>query len=366
MAAKGSKKYGLILNNKVSSSKRVIKNTNVLGDESDNEDDQKRVVNASILQESFKKHQRKQVQLELDRAKAEDPTVFEYDSIYDELENKKVARNPAVITDRKPKYIASLMKSAELRKREYERMTERKIQKEREAEGDKFQDKEAFVTAHYKEKMLELAKEEERIKQQDRIDELNDVKKQSDLSGFYRHLLNNTLAKEETSVSRNTIKSKAEDKDAIDNQQHTNQSRDSSSSKPRNTDDKQRYRSKAGDNSGDDDATEYSDHSKYIDRQDNDHMPNKVNDMKRNIDDIGEAESSRSKFSKQDKSSEVVQEEANNKKNDTIATEVSSETKQTVFDRRNVTDTVSAARERYLARKKAKDSVKAIFDDDTK
>ena len=42
-----------------------------------------------------------QVQLELDRARAEDPTVFEYDSVYDELENRKIARKSAVIDDKK-------------------------------------------------------------------------------------------------------------------------------------------------------------------------------------------------------------------------------------------------------------------------
>ena len=35
-----------------------------------------------------------------------------------------------------PKYIASLMKAAEQRKKEHERRTERKVQKAREAEGE--------------------------------------------------------------------------------------------------------------------------------------------------------------------------------------------------------------------------------------
>ena len=41
------------------------------------------------------------------------------------------------------------MKSAAMRKREQERRLERKIQKEREAEGDEYEDKEAFVTSSY-------------------------------------------------------------------------------------------------------------------------------------------------------------------------------------------------------------------------
>ena len=48
-----------------------------------------------------------------------------------------------------PKYIASLLKSAAMRKREQERRVERSVQREREKEGDKFADKESFVTAAY-------------------------------------------------------------------------------------------------------------------------------------------------------------------------------------------------------------------------
>ena len=43
-----------------------------------------------------------------------------------------------------------------------ERRTERKVQKEREAEGDEFADKEQFVTSAYKNKLKEREEEEEK------------------------------------------------------------------------------------------------------------------------------------------------------------------------------------------------------------
>jgi coiled-coil domain-containing protein 55 len=66
-----------------------------------------------------------------------------------------------------PKYMQQLLKSAELRKKELERRTQKKVQKEREAEGDEFQDKEAFVTTAYKNKLQEMkeAEEKERLEQ---------------------------------------------------------------------------------------------------------------------------------------------------------------------------------------------------------
>lgn len=50
--------------------------------------------------------------------------------------------------------------ASEKRKKEEERRLERKIQKERETEGDEFADKEVFVTSAYKKKMQEREAEE--------------------------------------------------------------------------------------------------------------------------------------------------------------------------------------------------------------
>lgn len=109
----------------------------------------------------------------------------------------------------------------EERKKEQERRDERKIQKEREAEGEQFADKEAFVTSAYRQKLKERQEELEREKREAALEGeglkyfallwvLNctssifinsfsaalDVKKQKDLSGFYRHLLNQTVGEE--------------------------------------------------------------------------------------------------------------------------------------------------------------------------
>lgn len=73
---------------------------------------------------------------------------------------------PLCVCDFQPKYISGLLKMAEVRKREEERRIERKVQKEREEEGNQFADKEAFVTAAYKKKMLEQQALEEKERQE--------------------------------------------------------------------------------------------------------------------------------------------------------------------------------------------------------
>ena len=56
------------------------------------------------------------------------------------------------------------MKAAALRQLEYERREDRKVQSEREKEGDLFKDKESFVTEAYRKRMEErqILDEEER------------------------------------------------------------------------------------------------------------------------------------------------------------------------------------------------------------
>jgi coiled-coil domain-containing protein 55 len=77
--------------------------------------------------------------------------------------------NLCAFQDKKPRYIENLMKHAEIRNRERERRLERQVQKEREAEGNEFADKESFVTSAYRKKMEEMQKQEEEELRQDQV-----------------------------------------------------------------------------------------------------------------------------------------------------------------------------------------------------
>nr|KAG5700393.1 hypothetical protein BaRGS_029645 [Batillaria attramentaria] len=121
-------------------------------------------VNQSAKKEAARSKLKKQTQLDIDKALQEDPSVYEYDNIYDDIQAKKITTDTkeAHKVDKKPKYITGLLKMAEVRKREEERRIERKVQREREEEGNKFEDKEAFVTSAYKKKMQEQQEAEEK------------------------------------------------------------------------------------------------------------------------------------------------------------------------------------------------------------
>lgn len=121
---------------------------------------------------------------------SDDPNMYEYDSIFDSM---KAASNPrtnqAFLSDpssRKPKYMSSLLAAAEVRKRDQLRAKERMLQKERETEGDEFEDKEKFVTEAYKAQQEELRRAEEEERKREETDRKNG---KGGLSGMYRAML---------------------------------------------------------------------------------------------------------------------------------------------------------------------------------
>ncbi|XP_061875717.1 nuclear speckle splicing regulatory protein 1-like isoform X2 [Colius striatus] len=192
----GKGRYGLIMPKKLPQKNLVSTKLSVFADDSDDEPS----VGESLQKEALKKQAMKQTKLEIQKALEEDATVYEYDSIYDEMQQQKKESNARILSgkdDKKPRYIQNLLKAAEIRKKEQEKRMERKIQKEREMEGGEFDHKEAFVTSAYKKKLQERAEEEEREKREAALEAYLDVTKQKDLSGFYRHLLNQTVGEEE-------------------------------------------------------------------------------------------------------------------------------------------------------------------------
>nr|XP_057944296.1 nuclear speckle splicing regulatory protein 1 isoform X1 [Doryrhamphus excisus] len=212
MAVPG-KQYGLILPQK----KGLIKTTGlkkhcVFGDDSEDETS----VGESLQKEAAKKKTMRQTQLEMKKALEQDSTVYDYDAVYDDIQQQRLDNSRKVLSEaeKKPKYIHQLMKAVENRKKEQERREERKIQKEREAEGEQFADKEAYVTSAYKLKLQEQKEEEERERREAAIEAALDVRKQRDLSGFYRHLLNQTIG-EEAIPDRSASKSQSSEDQKI-------------------------------------------------------------------------------------------------------------------------------------------------------
>lgn len=118
-----------------------------------------------------------------------DPSIYSYDAVYDSL-HAKPAKSTTEKASEGPRYMGSLLRSAEVRKRDQLRARDRMLAKEREAEGDEFADKEKFVTSAYKTQQEELRKIEEEEAQREKEEEERRKKNgESGMVGFYRDML---------------------------------------------------------------------------------------------------------------------------------------------------------------------------------
>ncbi|KAF8910958.1 coiled-coil domain-containing protein 55-domain containing protein [Gymnopilus junonius] len=145
----------------------------------------------------------KAMQKRMAAEKMVDETVYEYDEVWDKMQEAKQRLQAAKEADaavRKPKYIQGLLSSAATRKLDHLRAEEKMMQREREAEGDLYQDKESFVTQAYKEQMEEVRRAEEEEKRREEA-----RKKQggssTGLTHFYRQLLEESAQKHEATVA---------------------------------------------------------------------------------------------------------------------------------------------------------------------
>nr|XP_023023161.1 nuclear speckle splicing regulatory protein 1 [Leptinotarsa decemlineata] len=201
-----AKQYGLIIPNKGHKIGQITARPSIFVDSDSDTPDIKPTGSSKTL--------KKQDKINQEKAVTEDPTVYQYDEIFDEMDQKrkqsKLARKDL---DRKPKYINKLLVTAEKRKRENERRIERQVQKEREEEGDMFKDKESFITSAYKKKLEEMRELEEQEKREEYLEGIGDVRKQGNLDGFYRHLYDQKLnyeEKEEKPIIKEEIKEEPE------------------------------------------------------------------------------------------------------------------------------------------------------------
>ncbi|KAL0436261.1 UNVERIFIED_CONTAM: hypothetical protein Sradi_0334000 [Sesamum radiatum] len=186
---KGMKKYGLQLRVQPQQKKQPAKPPipTPLGFNDDDDDN----VERDIMRQAYKNKTHKDIEEQHKKALEEDPSVFDYDGVYDKMKEKQVRPIQQDRQDRKPRYIQALMDKAKQREREHEVIYERKLAKERSQDEHLYADKDKFVTSAYKKKLAEQAKwlEEERLR--DMREEKEDVTKKTDLSDFYFNLAKN-------------------------------------------------------------------------------------------------------------------------------------------------------------------------------
>ncbi|KAK2466890.1 hypothetical protein APHAL10511_001148 [Amanita phalloides] len=139
----------------------------------------------------------------MEAEKMVDPSVYEYDEVYDRMQQVKQRQKEVKEQDakeRKPKYIQGLLSAAATRRLDHLRAEEKMMQHEREAEGDMYQDKEIFVTQAYKDQMEEVRRAEEEEKRRDEQQKKKDGPS-TGLAFFYRKMLEESEENHEATVA---------------------------------------------------------------------------------------------------------------------------------------------------------------------
>jgi coiled-coil domain-containing protein 55 len=130
-------------------------------------------------------------------AETADPNIYAYDDVYDSLHAP--AKKASIESKTEPKYMTNLLNSAKTRDRDRLRAKEKLLQKEREAEGDEFADKEKFVTDAYKKQQEEIRKIEEEEAKREMEDE-EKRRKGGGMTGFYKKMLKEDERRHEEAV----------------------------------------------------------------------------------------------------------------------------------------------------------------------
>lgn len=118
-----------------------------------------------------------------------DPSIYDYDAVYDSLHDKNSPVTALADEGKRPKYMSDLFAAAETRKRDQLRAKEKMLAKEREAEGDEFADKEKFVTAAYKRQQEEMRRLEEEEAIREKEAEERKRREGGGLKGLYKNML---------------------------------------------------------------------------------------------------------------------------------------------------------------------------------
>ncbi|KAK3944679.1 nuclear speckle splicing regulatory protein 1 [Diplogelasinospora grovesii] len=123
------------------------------------------------------------------QAESEDPSIYDYDSVYDsfKLPTRKAAEKEEV--EKKPKYFSALQKAAEIRERDRQIAEEKRLKREREVEGDEFADKEKFVTEAYKKQQEENRRLEEEEKRREEEEQKKNKSQGGGMTSFYKDML---------------------------------------------------------------------------------------------------------------------------------------------------------------------------------
>jgi len=197
---KNGKKYGLLPASQKNKQSKLLGKAHSIFQMDDEEKTEKQNVQRLLQDESSKIRKQKQLKEVYSSALEQDATVFQYDEVYDDVSSTSRAKAQSSIKQRhsekrkESRYIGNLMKQAQLRQIEKDRIYERKLQKEAEEEAKERGEAEMkFVTGAYKAKLKEQKRWELEEKAEEDYEEATSATKVG-MGAFYSSLLTKNIA----------------------------------------------------------------------------------------------------------------------------------------------------------------------------
>ncbi|KAK4152836.1 nuclear speckle splicing regulatory protein 1 [Chaetomidium leptoderma] len=125
-------------------------------------------------------------------AEATDPSIYDYDAAYDSFKaakdnNTQQEQETDGDNKKRPRYFDALLNAADVRERDRQIAEERRLQRERAAEGDEFADKEKFVTGAYRRQQEENQRMQEAEEKKEEAERKRN--KGRGLAEFYKGML---------------------------------------------------------------------------------------------------------------------------------------------------------------------------------
>uniref|UniRef100_A0AAV1TX24 Nuclear speckle splicing regulatory protein 1 N-terminal domain-containing protein n=1 Tax=Peronospora matthiolae TaxID=2874970 RepID=A0AAV1TX24_9STRA len=197
------KQYGLVLPKSKAKKTELVSACSAFTEAAESSRQQKtregeQSVRTRVGAEAARSLQQSQVDQVRAQALAEDASVFDYDGVYDDMkkEREREARNrktQRTADKEKPKYIGTLLQQAKIREVENQRIRERRLLHERQADDALYGDKEKLVSVSYKRKLQEMQNWDAEDARLAALEEREDVTKQGEhaMAGFYANLNKN-------------------------------------------------------------------------------------------------------------------------------------------------------------------------------
>jgi coiled-coil domain-containing protein 55 len=185
------KKYGLQMKPGLSSKPKAA---SVFGDDED--DDGGGVQEDSLKGLASEKHRllmARKAEKEMKKVLAEDSSIYDYDGALDDIHAKREAeevnKKKASQVRGEVRYVHQLLKNTAERKKEDEKLFEKRLVKELQEEEEEFGQTEKFVTSAYKAQLLANKQNEAEQRRLDELKAKDDVRGKDSMSDFFANML---------------------------------------------------------------------------------------------------------------------------------------------------------------------------------